>query len=247
MKNKFLASALLLSLTAATGVALAADTTTTTSTWETTTKSSHKMPELTATQKAEFEAIKTILDKQKAWTTLTDEETATLKAFEEAHPKMNNDEKWGRQGWGWRWMGRGLEMWGWKMMTELTSAEKTALESMTDTEKKAFFEEKQTEAKAKMEAQESVMDKLLAGTTLTADEETVRQEIITQRAEMKAKQAEMDAMKAILEKQKAGTTLTDDETAKLTAFEANKPTDMGKWFRGEKTSNDTTTQTSTAE
>ena len=114
------------------------------------------------------------------------------------------------------------------MMTELTSAEKTALESMTDTEKKAFFETKQTENEAKKIAHETVIDKLLAGTTLTSDEETVRQEIITQRAEMKAKQVEMDAMKAILEKQKAGTTLTDDETAKLTAFETNKLSGMGK-------------------
>ena len=47
------------------------------------------MPELTAEQKAEFEAIKTILDKQKAGTTLTADEQAKLTAFEATHPKMN--------------------------------------------------------------------------------------------------------------------------------------------------------------
>ncbi len=105
------------------------------------------------------------------------------------------------------------------MITELTDAEKTTLNTMSDSEKQAFFEKKITEMKAKRDAHEALIDKLLAGTTLTSEEETLRQEIIKERTEMKAKREEMEAnrtkVQAILEKQKAGTTLTSDEQALL--------------------------------
>jgi Tfp pilus assembly protein FimV len=75
--------------------------------------------------------------------------------------------------------------------------------------------------KAKMEAHENVIDKVLAWSTLTSEEETIKQEIIKQRAEMKTKRVEMEAkiaeVKTILEKKKAWTTLTSDEQAKLDA------------------------------
>ena len=102
---------------------------------------------------------------------------------------------------------------------ELTDAEKTALESMSDTEKKAFFDKKRTEMETKMEARDTVIDKLLAGTTLTPDEEKIRQEIITERTAMKAKRAEMKAqmekIKTIIEKKKSGQTLTTEEQTVL--------------------------------
>ncbi len=104
-------------------------------------------------------------------------------------------------------------------MSQLTDAEKTALETMTNTEKQAFFEKKRTEMEAKRDAHEAVVDKLLAGTTLTADEEKIRQEIIAHRTEMKAKRAEMEAnrtkIQAILEKKKSGATLTTEEQSLL--------------------------------
>jgi hypothetical protein len=64
---------------------------------------------------------------------------------------------------------------------------------MTSDQKKAFFDAKMTDAKAKAEAKETVIDKLLAGTALTADEEVLRTEIIKERSDMKAKKAAMDA------------------------------------------------------
>jgi hypothetical protein len=87
-------------------------------------------------------------------------------------------------------------------MTQLTDAEKTSLESMSDTEKKAFFDKKRLEAEAKKDARETVIDKLLAGTALSSDEETIRAEIIKERSEMKAKKAEFKAIKTLLEKKK---------------------------------------------
>lgn len=118
--------------------------------------------------------------------------------------------------WEWRWMG---------IMPQLTDEEKTKLESMTAEQKKAFFEQKITEAKVKAEAKEIVIDKLLAGTALTADEEILRQEIIKERADMKAKKAAMDAnmaaMKTIMEKKKAGTVLTTEEQATLDSMKSN--------------------------
>lgn len=89
--------------------------------------------------------------------------------------------------------GHGGHGMGGPMMSEMTDAEKTAFEAMSDTEKKTYMETKRTETKAKRDAQESVIDKLLAGTALTSSEETLRQTIITERAERKIKQAEMEA------------------------------------------------------
>lgn len=103
---------------------------------------------------------------------------------------------------------RGGQMGG--PMNNLTDAEKTALTSMTDAEKQTFFEKKHTEMAAKRDAREAVIDKLLAGTALTADEETIRKEIITERATHKAQETQM---KTIRDKQAAGTALTTEEQA----------------------------------
>lgn len=97
---------------------------------------------------------------------------------------------------------------------------------------------KMIENKAKQEARENLIDKLLAGQTLTSDEETIRAEIIKERAEMKAKKAEIEAkmakMKTIMEKKKAGTTLTTEEQAVLDSMKSNmQKWKMWKWeFRG---------------
>jgi hypothetical protein len=81
-----------------------------------------------------------------------------------------------------------------------------------------------TEQKTKMEAHENVIDKVLAWSTLTSEEETTKQEIIKERAEKKlereTREAEMVTIKPILEKKKAWTTLTSDEQAKLDVFQS---------------------------
>ncbi len=104
-------------------------------------------------------------------------------------------------------------------MGEMTDTEKAAFEAMSDTEKKAYMERKHTEAKAKHNTHEAVIDKLLAGQTLTVDEEALRQTIITERAAYKVKQAEMETkhtqIEAIIAKKTAGTTLTADEQTLL--------------------------------
>jgi hypothetical protein len=75
---------------------------------------------------------------------------------------------------------------------------------MSDKEKKEFFEEKRESMKASRDAKESVIDDLLAGNTLTIEQEVLRAEIISQRADKKAKQldkqAQREVMKTIMEK-----------------------------------------------
>jgi|JI10StandDraft_1071094.scaffolds.fasta_scaffold71141_3 Spy/CpxP family protein refolding chaperone len=124
-----------------------------------------------------------------------------------------------------RWFGMGGHRGGLMggPMSQLTDAEKTALASMTNTEKQAFFEKKRTEMEAKRDAHEVVVDKLLAGTALTADEEKIRAEIITQRAERKVQKEKMDAIRAKLA---AGTTLTTEEQALVDS--------MPRWGHGGK-------------
>lgn len=108
---------------------------------------------------------------------------------------------------------------GGPMMDNLTDAEKTAFSAMSDADKRTFLEKKRTEFEAKIEARDTVIDKLLAGTSLTTEEETLRKDIITERIAMKAKhtemKAEMEKIKVILDKKQAGTALTTEEQALL--------------------------------
>lgn len=121
----------------------------------------------------------------------------------------------------------------WFNWVELTDAEKTALQSMTAEQKKAFFENKMTTEKAKRDAKETVIDKLLAWQSLTADEETIRQEIIKERADRKTQMQEREtkfqAIRAVLEKNKNWETLTADEQAMLDNLKDNN---HGKWWFG---------------
>jgi hypothetical protein len=100
-------------------------------------------------------------------------------------------------------------------MSQMTDAEKTAFEAMSDADKKTYIEKKRIEMEAKHDASEAVIDKLLAGTALITDEETLRKEIITERTARKVERAQMKAkmeqMKVIFDKKKAGTALTADE------------------------------------
>lgn len=100
--------------------------------------------------------------------------------------------------------GRGAE--------KLTEAERTQLASMTETQKKEFFETKRAEKRAEKEKYENVIDKLLKGEVLTAEEEALRAEIIQKRAE---KQEKREKIKAIMEKKNSGQALTADEQAIL--------------------------------
>lgn len=122
-------------------------------------------------------------------------------------------------------------VWNFKNMdSKLTTEEKTALENMTQDEKIAFFEAKREENQKKHEARENVIDKLLAWSALTSDEEVIKAEIIKQRAErkaeMEAKKLEMEKIKTIIEKKKAWSELTDEEQKTLDDFKANNKQKM---------------------
>lgn len=116
------------------------------------------------------------------------------------------------------------------MNNELTTEEKTKLESMTNDEKKSFFEAKRVELEASIEARETVIDKLLNWETLTIEDKKIVEEIKTQRAEMKTKRQEMEEIRNLMEKQRSWETLTTDEQTKLDEFKSNMPQRWWKWF-----------------
>lgn len=93
---------------------------------------------------------------------------------------------------------------------------------------------KMTENKAKAEAKETVIDKLLAGTALNADEEVIRTEMIKERAKMKARKVEMETkmieIKTIMEKKKSWAELSSEEQAKIDAMKKEHK----KWWKWEK-------------
>jgi len=78
--------------------------------------------------------IKTILDKQKAWETITDTEQATLTSLKACVWQRNKNKS---GSWNIDESGKNQPP-----MMQLTEEEKTKLESMTDAEKKAFMESK---------------------------------------------------------------------------------------------------------
>ncbi|MDD3144589.1 MAG: hypothetical protein PHV23_00600 [Candidatus Gracilibacteria bacterium] len=141
---------------------------------------------LTTEQKAEMDAMKLIMEKKRAGETLTTDEQAKLDAFEATKPNFGSMGEGMKRGEGMKSGERGERGEKGGFMNNLTTEEKTALQSMTTEEKKAFFEAKKAEQIAKRDAREGVIDKLLAGQTLTADEEVVRAEIIKERADRKA-------------------------------------------------------------
>lgn len=123
--------------------------------------------------------------------------------------KNHFEKRWGE----WRWM-------------ELTDAEKTALESMTQEDKQAFFEAKRSEQEAKREEREVIIDTLLSGGTLTSNQEIVRAEIIKERAlqkaDMEERKIQMETIKTLLEKKKSGETLTSEEETTLKTIKWKK-------------------------
>lgn len=102
---------------------------------------------------------------------------------------------------------------------ELSDEQKELLQDMTQEERQEYFQEQREERQEAREARETVIDKLLAGQTLTDAEEEIRQEIIEHRAEMKAqiqeREEKMEAVKAVLEKKRNGEEITDEEQALL--------------------------------
>ena len=101
------------------------------------------------------------------------------------------------------------------------------INNLTSEEKKVFFETKQAERKS----YNNVIDKLLAGETLTTEEEEYRVEIIEKKAERKIKQearkVEMEEIKIILKKKRAWENLTEEEEAKL--YEMKRKMRWKKW------------------
>lgn len=89
------------------------------------------------------------------------------------------------------WLASADMSWGFmKFGSWLTDTEKTQLASMTKEEKQVFIETKRAEMESKMEQRESIIDKIFAWETLTADEQIIKAEIIKNRAERKTQRAE---------------------------------------------------------
>lgn len=128
------------------------------------------------------------------------------------------------------------------MLPQLSTEEKTKIETMTQEERQTYFETKKAEMEARMDSHEAVIDKLLNGETLTADEKKLVEEIKAQRAEHKAKKAEMEAkrtqMDAIKTKLQNGETLTTEEQALVDEMKSMKKDKKGwhggKWFGDKK-------------
>ena len=91
---------------------------------------------------------------------------------------------------------------------------------MTDAEKKAFFDAKKTEMEAKMQAGKAVIDKLIAGQTLTAAEEATRLEMVSKFAQEDNDHPNRRDGGDIIAKLVAGDALSDAEKTELTQMQA---------------------------
>jgi len=145
--------------------------------------------------------IRELLEKAESWVELTTDEQATLDAA-----KAMKAEKWAKHG--------GKRKGGWN----LTDEEKTALEAMSDEEKQEFFEAKKAEMKADKEAAKAVIDKLVAGESLTAAEEATRLEMLAKIEENTGKHSKQ--WSEIIAKILAGDELSADEQTQLETMQA---------------------------
>lgn len=107
-----------------------------------------------------------------------------------------------------------------KWLKNLTDAEKLALESMSDEEKQVFFEAKKAEKKAQKEVRKAVVDKLIAGESLSSSEEDIRLEALAKIEERSGKKSKPGA--DIIAKVLAGDELTADEQAELIQMQADR-------------------------
>jgi len=109
-------------------------------------------------------------------------------------------------------------------MPQLSTEEKTKIEAMTQEERQTYFEAKKAEMEAKRASHEAVIEKLLNGETLTAEDKIVIEEMKAQREERKLKQAEMQAKREklleIKTKLQNGETLTTEEQTFLDEVKA---------------------------
>lgn len=235
MKNN--TKALVLTLLATTIIATGASFASNNTTWTWVIKTFKEMTWITTEQKAQMEAIKIILQKQKSWSGLTTQEQSTLDTFKST--KMQ--KMWWKGQWKWKhnWMMKWFDwMWKWmmnnsfggKIFDDMSDSEKTQFESMTYTEKKAFFEKKRIENEQKNDAREAVIDKLLLWTALTDADKVIVEEIKLQRAWEKIKKAEREQMKVLMDKVNTWITLTADEQIKFDAFQAKMPEKKWRWF-----------------
>jgi len=90
---------------------------------------------------------------------------------------------------------------------------------MSDDEKKAFFTAKKEEMKAEKEAKKVIIDKLVAGESLTAAEESTRLEMIAMMEE-KSTSGKMKAGSAVVAKILAGDELTAEEQSEYAEMQA---------------------------
>lgn len=158
--------------------------------------------------------IRELMEKVRSWETLTTEEQAKLDELKyQLHPKgFTKGKDW--------------------VMKWLTQEEKTSLESMTTEERQAFFEQKKAEIQAQMEvkkaerdAHESVIDKLINGDSLSAEEQVILEEI-------KQKRAERQELRALMDKLRVWDELTVEEQAKHDELKSSFTWKVvqGRWF-----------------
>ena len=151
--------------------------------------------------------IRELMQKAKSGETLTVVEQTTLDEAKAAR----GDKMWKR----------GNKSEG-KMGKHLTDDEKTALESMSDDAKKTFFDAKKAEKTAQKQANKSVIDSLIAGETLSADQETTKATMIAKIAERSATGNDMKLKRGgseVISKLLNGETLSDEDSAELATMQ----------------------------
>lgn len=156
-------------------------------------------------RKEEMKAMYNLLQKQKNGESLTDEEQAQLTQW-----KLHKSHR-GMHGFGKR-----------SGFAHLTDEEKTALQSMTDAEKQEFFETKKAEMDATRETHKAVIDKLIAGTDLTAQEEATRLDMLAKFEDENNSHLKRRDNGDIIAKLLAGDELSDDEMSELEAMQEKR-------------------------
>ena len=104
---------------------------------------------------------------------------------------------------------------------KLSDEEKAELENLSDEEKKAFFEAKKTEMNAAKEAKAALVAKLIAGESLSNEQETLRAEMVEKLSENSDKVSKKPGFE-VIKKLINGESITAEDQVILDEMQAKK-------------------------
>lgn len=154
--------------------------------------------------------IRELIMKARSGEELSSDEQAKIDEIKAQFSERKSGDKDGKRG----FKGHGKRA-GFKMLTD---EERASLESMTDEQRQEFFATKKAEMQEKREAHKTLIDALIAGETLSGEQEELRSEMLEKISHHAGKRDHA----GVIEKLLKGEELTDEDRTVIEEMQAKK-------------------------